>query len=217
MKKIIFVLLAISIVVGLVACGDSESIRQQEYIEALEEFRSLSLAVGVEAETLSGLTRDVWNDAIRQNFEPNTRRYVMGFIDGSNWDEKEEAGYDFARLEHSIQRGYRLHIVGARWNDFNEALAALSASPATIERRSEIEQGRGLASSAYLQLGSAPDGLERAETAASSMFESLDILISLATNPTGSLTSYSESRRDAIDEFMRNYRLLGDIIDAFGD
>ena len=118
-------------------------------------------------------------------------------------------------LSGAVQRVWREAIDDRE--DFNDALRAFSSQDNVITSRAEIRDMRSEVVSMYLRLGAPPEGLERAGAAASAMYVALDVLIDLATSPTGSLTSYSESRREAIDEFMRNYRLLGDIIDAFGD
>jgi len=207
--------MALALCVSLVACGESaEEIADRhraEYIESLAEFRELALSAGAQAEGLSGLVQDVWNDAIRDNHREHTERYVLS-VRGHSWDEIYEMTFesDTARNLFFVRHGFS-------YNDFNTALALLSASSATIEARASIQSARSEVVSLYLQLGSPPEGLERAGDAASAMYEALDVLIDLANSPTGNFNSYSENRRNSIDEFMRNYRLLGDIIDTFGD
>ena len=170
MKKLLYVLITILLVVGLVGCGVGATSRQQaEYLKSLDELMSSALTVGVRAETLSGAVQRLWRET----------------IDG---------------------RG-----------DFDDALRAFSSHENVIASRAEIQDMRREVVAMYLNLGAPPEGLERAGEVASAMYESLDILIDLADNPSGSFNSFSASRRERVDEFMRNHRLLGDIIDAFGD
>jgi len=232
MKKYLSLILTVVLVTAmfliLVACDDGQTEEyqenqiihedevdeQQDFINALVEFRYLAITVGTEAESLSGHVRSVWSDAIREELNISTMMFTTLLRD-YEWDEVFQLGVgavypltaeDVARISvNNIQE----------WNDFNTALSIMSGNDFIIDRRANIESGRNDVSSLYWQLGSAPEGLERAEPIVSAMFESLDRLVSLANNPTGSLTSFSDSRTEAVDEFMRNYRLLGDMINAF--
>jgi hypothetical protein len=214
-KKFYCFMFLLVVAVTFTGCGGNISSHRQEYISALEEFRNLALSVGTEAESVSGLVHSVWNDAIRENLSEETMIFTIQLRDG-NWEDVwdfENGEPIYPATASSIVR----MIVPTQWNDFNTALSLMRSNPVIIERRANIEYERRNVSSVYLQLSRAPEGLERAEIAASAMFEALDMLISLATNPTGNLNSYSENRREAIDEFMRNYRLLGDVIETFSD
>ena len=185
----------------------------QVYLSTLEEFKNMALSVGADAESLSGLTRDVWNDAIREEINLQTVVFVVELKD-YDWD-------DLLCLEtHSAVEPYDFSDIGTLtvtnrkgFNDFNKALSLLAAHPTTVNKKAEIENGRREVTNMYLSLGNSPVGLERAQQLADDLYAAFDILVSLSVNPTGSFQSYSESRRDSIDEFMRQYRLLSDIID----
>lgn len=118
-------------------------------------------------------------------------------------------------LSGLIQDKWREAINDRR--DFNETIALINNLQETIDWRERLADGRSETSSIYLQLGNAPDGLERAEQITSNMFRYLDALVSLADSPSGSLQSYSAARRESIDGFLQEYRLLGDLIDEFSE
>jgi hypothetical protein len=236
MRKIIAILLvAVMVSTVLVACGGDNNSpertprpessdsnggatdRKQEYIEALTEFRTLALAIGAEAESLSGLTRDVWNDAIREENKPHTNVFTIKLSAEYDWNEMWdiEVGPIEPYTADEIARISVFSRVG--WNDFNEALDLMRINPRIIARKNLIESGKSEVSTLYWNLGSAPEDFARAQTAVDAMYDAFDALVQLAINPTGSFNSYSDGRRIAVDDFMRNYRLLGEIIDTFGN
>jgi len=98
--------------------------------------------------------------------------------------------------------------------DFNDALSAARTTDFFIENSAEISAVRSTATSLFLQLDNAPEGLERTTAIVDDMFSAFDRLVELAINPTGSFNSFSSDRREAIDELARNDRLLGSILDS---
>ena len=208
MKKALAGAVASIMILTIGGCGGTNNSQKLSYMNDVEEFTSLALSSAVEAETLSGLVYDVWDDAIRENFAANTMMYTITLKEYSweeLWDSKERQPVAPFTAEE-VGTISITHREG--WNDFNKALSLLFADPFTIETISEIESARETAVSMYLQIEKVPDGLEKTEEYTRGLFESLDILMELATNPSGSLNSYSEKRRDTIDEFMRYHRLL---------
>ena len=202
-----------------VSIAESGVDNQQEYLAALDNFRNLMSVVAVDAESLSNLVRRVWEDAARGDFDLDTMMFIVNLRD-YDWNELWEPGvgpiYPFTDNTRDVSVFIFMNQHRGR-NNYSTALSLMDNNKTIIEKRANIDSGRSDVSAKYWQLGRAPEGLERAESIASAMFESFDVLVALANNPTGSLSSFTENQRSAADEFTRNYRLLGDIINTFGE
>jgi hypothetical protein len=205
MKKLFSFLLCLGLLVVFVGCGSSRGVYRDAAtaIEAGEFERALELL-----DTIPN-----YNDVDNLRGQAEVGKYINALIEFR--DLAYITGVNAESLSGFVREKWDDAIRERR--DFNEALRLLSSLEATIKWRTEISDYRRDLVSKYLQLGNPPEGLGRASETASALFEATDILVTLANEPSGSLNSYSTNRREAIDDFLRHYRFLGDIIDTFSE
>lgn len=82
-------------------------------------------------------------------------------------------------------------------DDFNDALGLLYSDQTTIDAVANIEDNQDQVNEIYRRLQNPPEGLDSAYDTFEEMYDSYLTLTRLATNPTGSLQSYTESFHEA--------------------
>lgn len=146
--------------------------RHNEYVDMLNEVSLLMLSSGADAETEANMVAQVWGDAV------NNRR--------SNPNTQE------------FMQGA---MVSGRVN-FDLALGNYFRSPLSRERVADISRDRGLVQNMIRDMQSYPVGFERVYDALLDLHTAYIALTNLATNPTGSLQTFSSARSAAISDFM---------------
>ena len=85
-RKILAFGLVILLMLSLIGCGDGG---RQEYIEALDEFKSSAFDTALSAEFLSGFIQDNWRDAINDGRDFNeTIALINSLQETINWRER---------------------------------------------------------------------------------------------------------------------------------
>ena len=93
-------------------------------------------------------------------------------------------------------------------SDFNDALAKLMQSKEYQDRAAQIETYSQSVSSTMGDLTNPPDGCKEAYETLKSMYRDYSSLASMATNPSGSLQTYSSSYRQTDDDLLEDYNLI---------
>lgn len=90
-----------------------------------------------------------------------------------------------------------------RWvEDFNEALLNLYTDTKTISTIARIESNQESVRELIKELQSPPKGLEKSYDTVTDLYSAYKGLTDLAIDPTGSLTSFSESVNNRISDFV---------------
>jgi len=101
-------------------------------------------------------------------------------------------------------------------DDFNTALYNLQTAASSKSTVSEIEENQDTVQKLMKDLQNPPAGLERCYDTITELYSAYKGLTDLAVNPTGSLTSFTESRRDKIDAYLNaNDKLNSQIPEKF--
>lgn len=87
-------------------------------------------------------------------------------------------------------------------DDFNTALYNLQTDDSSIATVSDIEENQEDVQTLMKALQNPPEGLERCYDTITELYSAYKGLTDLAVNPTGSLTSFGESRREKIDAYL---------------
>ncbi len=87
-------------------------------------------------------------------------------------------------------------------SDFNTALANLYDASTTKATKEDIESNQILVKDMMKELQNPPEGLEKCYETVTELYTAYKGLTDLAISPTGSLTSFSESRNTKISNFM---------------
>ncbi|MCL2610265.1 MAG: hypothetical protein FWE02_01145 [Defluviitaleaceae bacterium] len=180
-------LVIVGIIVSVFIYQRREEIRNfNVYIETLELASFLMLTGGSDAETITNLTRRVWNNSIRNISDSSTNRFTIRI-------------YNPARTSYT-----RAEFL----DDFNDALANLFNDRETTRTVTRIRDNQALVNNLIDDLHNPPDGAERIYDAILDMFLAYSRLTDLAINPRGSLQSFSEDVSTSISEFVNAHRLV---------
>lgn len=97
-------------------------------------------------------------------------------------------------------------------SDFNAALSNLYANSSTKTTVSEIESNQEAVKLLIKDLQSPPKGLEKCYDTVTDLYSAYKGLTDLAVDPSGSLTSFLDSKSTKIDAFMEAYEKLSNQI-----
>lgn len=98
-------------------------------------------------------------------------------------------------------------------DDFNDALGNLFSDSDFIDTISSIESNQELVAGLMKDLKNPPEEFEDAYDAIKELYDAYTALTNMATNPTGSLTTYSQGFNEADTEFVNCYDAMELYID----
>lgn len=145
------------------------------YIDKLNLVQFSMLSGGSDAEGLCNLAARVWYNTIYKEYDSTTDKFTR----------------------KSYSAGYTTWV-----SDFNEALANLYDASTTKSTIVDIESNQILVKDMMKELQNPPEGLEKCYETVTELYTAYKGLTDLAISPTGSLTSFSESRNTKISNFM---------------
>lgn len=180
----IIVLIAVCGVIGFVLVSKNN---EASYIEKLETTRLEMLDGGSKAESLCNLTNKVWYNAIYEEQNDETDKYVT------------------YTLIDSIYATVFYH-------NFEDAINNLYSDEEIINTVSEIEENQKHVKLLIKDLQNPPKDLENCYDTILNMYDYYKNLTDLAISPTGSLEDYSDSKNDAVDGFMTEFEKLDNIM-----
>lgn len=193
-KNVLFVILGIVLVVAtfLGIKMRNEHIAQlayQEqfntYIDNLNTAQIFMLSGGSDAEGLCNLTAKVWYNAIYKERDSITDKFTL----------------------KNKGTGYTIWV-----DDFNEALSNLYADSSTKSTIEDIESNQAFVKDLMKEFQNLPEELEKCYDTVTELYTAYKGLTDLAINPTGNLTSFSESKNTKIGKFMELFDKLGNQI-----
>lgn len=97
---------------------------------------------------------------------------------------------------------------GRFYEDFNDALTDLYLASETAKVRSIIKLSQDNVQTQMRNLQNPPEGLENCYETMTNLYIAYRGLTDLAINPTGSLTSFSQTKNEKVDAFMSLYQKL---------
>ena len=193
-KTVLFVILGIVLVVatflGIKMRNEhiAQLVYQEQfntYIDNLNTAQISMLSGGSDAEGLCNLTAKVWYNAIFKEYDSATDKFTR----------------------KSYSAGYTTWV-----SDFNEALANLYDATTTKTTIENIESNQILIKDMMKELQNPPGGLEKCYDTVTELYTAYKGLTDLAINPTGNLTSFSESKSTKVGKFMESFDKLGNQI-----
>jgi len=197
-KTALFIILSIAIIatifLGIKKHNEKKAqLAYQEefnrYIDNLNTAQILMLSGASDAEGLCNLTAKVWHNAIFKEYDSATDKFTR----------------------KSYSAGYTTWV-----SDFNEALANLYDATTTKTTIENIESNQILVKDMMKELQNPPEGLEKCFETVTELYTAYKGLTDLAISPTGSLTSFSESKNTKISNFMDLFdKLNNQIPDKF--
>jgi len=102
-------------------------------------------------------------------------------------------------------------------DDFNEALSNLFNDSSTKSTISDLEKNQEVVGSLMKELQNPPSGLEKCYDTVTELYTAYKGLTDLAINPSGNYNSFTETRREKINDFMDGWdRLDAQIPEKFG-
>lgn len=170
----------------------AEAAARLEYIDNLKTLRSDMLSTGADAENVAGLIHDVWYNTIFKEVDPATNKYTI---------KSKSFITDTGRYSDSDFN-----------DDFNTSLSALMFDPDIISKLASIETECDEISELYGKMQNPPADLTACYTTLSELYDAFLDLTGCATNPTGNLTSYTQTFNQADSDFMDAYKKLGSMI-----
>lgn len=150
-----------------------------DYIDNVNSVMAKMLSSGAQCESVSGLIHDVWYNTIYKKSSSTTDKYT-----------------------HITSKSSAFN------SDFNTSIANLMADSSFQSKVSSIKEDKENVDSIMKKLQSPPEGLQNCYDAINDLYEVYSRFVSLATNPSGNLTSYTSSCNTADSDFMTKYNSL---------
>lgn len=158
------------------------------YIDNLNTVKMLMLSGASEAETLCNLTGSVWKNTIYNDSDSETNKYCI------REDKYEESKIYYGKYDFE--------------SDFNTAIAKLFKDTSTQSTVDSIKEGQTRVQDLMKELNNPTEEFSKIYDTISELYSSYQGLTDLAINPTGSLTSFLQSKSDKVDKFMEYYNKL---------
>ena len=163
---------------------------RSSYIKNLDDIRIKMYATAAFAEPLAQLTHDVWWNTIYKKSDRATNKYTV-----KNYMEK------------------RITYQDSEFNgDFNESLRNLANDTETLAKIEVINNSCAEISDIFSKLQNPPPDLSACYATLNEMYDSFQIIVQCATNPSGSLTSYTTTFREADNAFINSFDKLDSIM-----
>lgn len=181
-RNIILAVIAIVIlgsITGIIVKKNLDQKRIEEYQNNLSEAVSTMLSGASKAEKAGNLVHSVWSNAIYEKEDDETDKYV-----------KDSDFIYFKAL------------------DFNDALANLYADSSFQTDISAIEYNQKKVQSYMKELKNPPSEFEEAYEALKKFYDAYNELVGCATNPTGSLSTYTSSFNEADSNTLNCYKAM---------
>lgn len=151
------------------------------YIDNLNLAQFSMLSSGSDAEGLCNLTAKVWYNTIYEKHDSTTDKFTRY---STTW------GTEYFE------------------DDFNVALSKLFDASTTKSTIADIESNQILVKDMMKELQNPPEGLEKCYNTVTELYTAYKGLSDLAISPTGSLTSFSESKNTKVSKFMELFDKL---------
>lgn len=184
-SKKILVGIAIVVVLAIVISLIVSMVNKNKAIAVAKEYYdNLSLAshtmlLGAsEAESAGNLIRSVWYNSIHEERDPSTDKYTQ--ISG----------------------------LGYFYDDFNDALSNLFSDSNFKATISSIEENQNTVNALMKELNNPPEEYEDAYVVLKDYYDAYIKLTHLATNPTGSLSTFSNNFSSADTEVVNQYEKM---------
>ena len=150
--------------------------RNEEYAINLELVTYSMLSGASDAETCGNLIKQVWYNAIYEEYDDSTDKYTR-------------------------PNGYFV-------SDFNDALQNLYADSSFSSQISGIKDNQDTVNSLMKKLKNPPDEYEDAYEAVTELYDAYLTLTNLATDPSGSLQTFSSNFSDADSETLKCFNAV---------
>ena len=191
--KVIVALILVVVVCAVSFLAYRTSVRnsiRKAYIDNLDDIRIKMYATVIFSEELAQLTHDVWLNTIEKKNDRNTNPYTV-----QNYAEDR---YYYTKSEF--------------YNDFNLSLRALAAAPETRAKIEVIRDYYSEISAIFAKLQNPPDDLTPCYAVLNEMYDSFQVIVDCAISPSGSLTTYTATFREADTSFVNSFKKLDAII-----
>lgn len=181
---IIAVLLVIAVPLGVFGyLKHQKEVKREEYINNLFIIKTQMLLASATAEDAASLVHDVWYNTIYEKRSDKTDPYTMS-----------------TKYRNSFN------------SDFNDSLRALYVSDLYQKYIEFIEDQSEEIADLFGELQNPPEELASAYSTLDSMYDAYQTLTTCATNPSGSLLSYTQQFESARDDFLKYYEKLEAIV-----
>lgn len=174
-----FFIAGIVIIFVTIVLISSKYFSKQKYLENLQA-TSYTMYLGAsEAESLCNLTAEVWYNSIYKNSDTATDKYTR-----NNYGK------------------------GSFFDDFNFAISKLFQDKATKERMETISASQTAASLMMKDLQNPPKEYTQCYDTITELYSAFQGLTDLALNPKGNYSSFSSSKNEYVDDFIKYYEKL---------
>ena len=181
--KILSIVLVLAVIIIAAVIGIQSSSKKKAVADYASNYNSAvttMLTGSYEAETCCSLIKSVWYNTIYEESDPKTDKYT--------------------RKKSYYGSGY-----GSFNDDFNTSLANLFADSSFKSKVSSIETNQSEVASLMKNLNNPPEEYRDAYDALKDFYEAYTELTNLATNPSGSLSTYSSSYNSADSKVLTEY------------
>ena len=185
--KTIVAILCVVIIVALAGGGGFYYYKKKEkfnkYVNSMIYAASLMLNGSAKSEEIMNMVAKIWYNSIHKEHDSTTDKYTRLY---------PEVGYSFG-MTSSEREKYDYFV------DFNMAILGYYADSSS--RLEEIKKNQELVMDAMRDLQNPPEGCQAAYDTISEIYKAYTTLIDMATNPSGSLQTYSTTKNIAVSAF----------------
>ena len=179
-KKLIGIILGVIAIIAIIAVAISSSNAKkakEDYLANLRLASSTMLSGAAEAESCGGLIHDVWYNCIFKNKDSSTDQYTR-----KNYGS------------------------GAFYDDFNDALRNLFSDVSFSLRIDGIKSNQDKVAKIMKSLKNPPDEYRDAYEAMKDFYDAYQELTECAVNPSGNLTSFTQTFNSADSNTLKYYK-----------
>ena len=160
---------------------------------------------GVRQQQLQARTQQLAEE-YAANMEAASQTMLLGAIDAENTGNLiKSVWYNSIYEERDSETDKYTRPNGYFVSDFNDALANLFADSDFQDTIASIEPNQQLVSDLMKDLRNPPEEFEDAYEALGELYDAYTALTNLTTNPSGSLTTFSQDFNDADSEMANRY------------
>ncbi len=191
-KKMLAIIGVVALVICFIAVGISIVMKRNEEQKKIDEYNTYvdnvnsacdnMLSSATSSESICNLTKSVWYNAIYKKSDKTTDKYT----------KKASTSY----------RGTQYYSFV---DDFNEALENLFSDSDISKKIDSIESSQDSVNELMKKLQNPPEELKDCHDAIFELNDVYNGLVSLATEPSGSYSSYSSDVTSKISEFKNKY------------
>jgi hypothetical protein len=209
--KKIGILITVVLIVVIGGAVSARAYLRSKYVNSIIQASRIILESGSEAEKMANFINEVWYNAIHEEWDSDTNPYTheLSESDKRNLENDKAGNYgSYALLKREGYSEKQIEYVYGSYVSFNIALLKYSLDDNTIQKRLMLESSQNSVKELMRSVQNPPSAYRDTYDTLSDLYDAYIKLIALATNPNGSLQSYSNEKNTVVSNFMSAYEKL---------